>query len=387
MKWINKGGELEAYNAEQLEQEKFYVFGAGDIGRGLYVTLLHFQMFAGFIDNDVKKQENGFYGQQVHSYQWFLDNERDKTLIIAANEINEQEISRQLREDNCKFYLSGIFLNRVLPIYFLRKRDILFMNLAQICVTERCTLRCADCAHGCWAVDRNAKDIELEEVYASADLFFSKIDYIHEFVLIGGEPLLYGCLKEAVEYIGERYRNKMGTFSITSNGTITPDQALLDSCKKYKVLFRISNYVKAIPNLQGQYDKLEKIFLKEGINYNLGKAEEVWWNYGFTDTLPEESEEQLIQKFDRCMTPCRETRKGRLYFCVMARTVSDNLEYHIGEKDYLDLCSLPDGDLGRRILLEYNLGYSEKGYLEMCARCHGKDCRSYPVIAARQLRG
>ena len=112
----------------------------------------------------------------------------------------------------------------------------------------------------------------------------------------------------------------------------------------------------------------------------------MWWNYGFTDALQEESEEQLIRKFDRCMTPCRETRNGKLYFCVMARTISDNLGYHIGENDFLDLVSLPDGDLGRRILLEYNLGYSEKGYLGMCARCHGKDCRNYPVMAARQLR-
>ena len=386
MKWMNRGEELNEYKAEKLEHEKFYVFGAGDLGRGLYVTLSFFGMFAGFIDNDVQKQKNGFYGQLVQSYQWFLENERDKTLIIAANEANEQEISRQLREDNCKFFLSGIFLNSVLPIYFFQKKKILFMNLAQICVTERCTLRCADCAHGCWAVDRNAKDMELEEIYVSADLFFSKIDYIHEFVLIGGEPLLYEHLKEAVEYIGEKYRNKMGTFSITSNGTILPDQALVDNCKKYRVLFRISNYVKAIPNLQGQYNKLEKIFLKEGVDYHFSKAEEVWWNYGFTDKLQEESEEQLIRKFDRCMTPCRETRNGKLYFCVMARTVSDNLGYHIGENDFLDLGLLPDGDLGRRILLEYNLGYSEKGYLEMCARCHGKDCRNYPVMAARQLR-
>ena len=149
---------------------------------------------------------------------------------------------------------------------------------------------------------------------------------------------------------------------------------------------RISNYVKAIPALHGQYDKLDRILSEAGVDYYLGKAEEVWWDYGFSDTLQEESAEHLIQKFDQCMTPCRETRNGKLYYCVMARTVSDNLGYHIGEDDFLDLESLPEGDLGRRILLEYNLGYSEKGYLEMCAKCRGKDCRNYPVTAAEQLR-
>lgn len=386
MRWVNKGHELKTYRLQQQTAEKFYVFGAGDIGRGLYVTLSHFQMFAGFIDNDVQKQKSGFCGQTVHSYSWFLENEKNGTLIIAANETNEKEISRQLQKDCCMFYLSGIFLGKILPLMLFQTKDFLFMNLAQICVTERCTLSCAKCAHACWAVDKNAEDIKLEEVCLSADTFFSRIDYIHEFVLIGGEPLLYRHLKEAVQYIGDKYRDKMGTFSITTNGTITPDQALLDCCKKYQVLFRISNYVKAIPVLHGQYDKLEKTFSETGVEYYLGKAEEEWWDYGFTIALQEEDTEQLIQKFDRCMTPCRETRNGKLYYCVMARTVSDNLGYHIGADDCLDLRSLPEGGLGRRILLEYNLGYSEKGYLEMCARCRGKDCRNYPVMAAEQLR-
>lgn len=57
---MNRGEELNEYKAEKLEHEKFYVFGAGDIGRGLYVTLSFFGMFAGFIDNDVQKQKNGF---------------------------------------------------------------------------------------------------------------------------------------------------------------------------------------------------------------------------------------------------------------------------------------------------------------------------------------
>lgn len=66
--------------------------------------------------------------------------------------------------------------------------------------------------------------------------FFSKVNYIHEFVLIGGEPLLYKYLADAVEYIGSKYRNQMSVFSITSNGTITPSKDLLEKCKEYGVL-------------------------------------------------------------------------------------------------------------------------------------------------------
>ncbi len=40
-------------------------------------------------------------------------------------------------------------------------------------------------------------------------MFFSKVDYIQEFVLIGGEPLLYEKLPQVIEYIGSKYRNQI----------------------------------------------------------------------------------------------------------------------------------------------------------------------------------
>ena len=65
----------------------------------------------------------------------------------------------------------------------------------------------------------------------------------------------------------------------------------------------------------------------------------------------------------------------------MARSVSDNLNYHIGEKDYLDLDELDQ----KKVLLEFTLGYSEKGYLDMCNYCNGVEARNYPIPAAEQM--
>lgn len=31
------------------------------------------------------------------------------------------------------------------------------------------------------------------------------------------------------------------------------------------------------------------------------------------------------------------------------------------------------------------MGYSEKGYLDMCRYCHGADCYNYLIPAAQQL--
>lgn len=69
----------------------------------------------------------------------------------------------------------------------------------------------------------------------------------------------------------------------------------------------------------------------------------------------------------------------------MARSVSDNLNFNVGKDDYLDFNQLT-GENWKRELLEYTLGYSEKGYLDMCRYCHGADCYNYLIPAAEQLK-
>lgn len=261
------------------------------------------------------------------------------------------------------------------------------MNLAQICLTERCTLRCRDCAHACFAVKRDAEDMDLDEVKTTCDDFFSRIDYIHEFVLIGGEPLLYKDLDCVIAYIGEHYRDKIGIFSITTNGTMIPNEKILHSSALYDVYFRISNYSRAIPRLSRRYEELLSLLNSRKISYYFGKAEEGWVDYGFKTYRDLGDAEHLIRKFDLCATPCREIRNSRLYYCVMARTNVDNLHLDIGEDDYLNLANLPEGDEGKRIILEYNLGYSDKGYLDACAYCRGAESYHFPIEAATQVEG
>lgn len=390
MKWTEKGNEKIDYKVFEEEFFKgglgFYVFGAGDIGHGVHVSLSRFGLFKGFIDNDKNKQQSGFYGERVYSYDEFLTRYTTEKVIIAATPQNEMDIKEQLSRDNVACIGATLFLNKILPSYLFFEQNIMMMNLAQICLTERCSLKCEKCAHACYAVDNNSKDMGLERVKKTADLFFEHIDYIQEFVLIGGEPLLYKDLAKVVEYIGKKYRIKMGIFSITTNGTIMPDLDLVKKCKEYKVFWRISNYSVVLSNLEEKHKKIIEVLSDNCIDYYLGKPEEEWWDYGFDEQLPACTEIELINRFDECDTPCRETRDGKIYFCVMARTVSDNLDLNIGKDDYLDMQTLPEGAEGRRIFFEYNMGYSDKGYLSMCAKCRGKDCENYPVQAAKQAK-
>lgn len=392
MKWNKKGHEFDAVAERLLEdQEKYehiYVFGAGLIGARLVVLMQSYGILAGFIDNDIQKQHSGYKGFPVYSLEE-CRKQRKGFIIIAASDQNITDITKQLEkaglsEEN-DFLPYTRFFHVVFPIISVYLFHKVYVEIAQISLTERCTLKCRKCAHGCFAVDNSRSvDLTIEQVYKSADSFFGKVDFIYEFVLIGGEPLLYGHLADSIRYIGERYRKQIGIFSITTNGTVLPDDETLKLCREYGVMFRISNYSATMPKLKDIYQKLINLLVENKVAYVLGAEEKEWMDYGFDYVNRNADAAELISVFDACNTPCREVRENKYYFCVMARSVSDNMGFGVGKDDYLDLDALT-GENAQRELLEFNFGYSEKGYVDMCNYCHGADSKKYPIPVAEQV--
>ena len=393
MKWQNKGHEFDQKAEELLKNpEKFrhiYIFGAGLIGADLIPMMQAYGILEGFIDNNIQKQYSGYHGFRVYSIEEYR-NMQGGFVIIAASDQNIPDIAEQLEKlqlsEGEDFVSHTRFCNEIFPIVSVYLFHKTYVNTAQISLTERCSLRCRKCAHGCFAVDnRKADDLTIEQACRSADAFFSKVDFIYEFVLIGGEPLLYRQLPEIIRYIGKKYRERIGIFSITTNGTILPGEETLQVCKDYHVLFRISNYSVAVPGLRERYKKLTNLLDQNAVAYDLGMEEREWMDYGFEYVDRGADTAELTRVFDACKTLCREVRGNRYYFCVMARSVSENMGFGIGMDNYLDLDSLTGEDC-QRVLLEFDLGYSEKGYLDMCRHCHGADAVKYPVPVAEQAK-
>lgn len=393
MKWKNKYHEFEETAQEIVfnfknKKETFYIFGAGIIGKELLKVVGHFGCFDGFIDNSEEKIKSGYLNRKVIGFKEYLDHDLNGMIIVAASENNEKLIEKELvgsgKIHGKDFYFYSEFMNYYFPILCAYHYKKVFLHLAQISLTERCTLKCEKCAHACHLVDIRSNDMELEEVYDSLDTFFSKVDFIKEFVLIGGEPLLYAELDKAIKYVGERYREKIGVFSITTNATIVPNDQVLEQSRKYDVWFRISNYSVQIPKMAIAQEKLIQKLKERSVEYILEKPEHLWRDYGFDSVDHGNDEKKLMSVFDGCKTVCREIRKNKFYYCVSARAVSENANKNIGQTDYLDFNKLSPKSYLYEIL-EFNLGFSEKGYLDMCRYCHGSEAYKYPVPAAKQV--
>lgn len=391
MRWKNKGHEFDMLG-KRLEEEykkrnQICIFGAGILGKWLNTFLRKYKCVKCFIDNDINKQEKIYEGKEVISFVEYLERDGKSWIVIAADKKNIPIIREQLEKEKLildyDFFELEKFIKEIFPIVSVYCLNKTYIELAQICLTERCTLKCKKCAHACYAVDKNAQDLTLEQVFESADVFFEKVDWILEFVLMGGEPFLYKDLDKVIEYIGNNYRDQMMIYSITTNGTIKPSQQILNLCRKYKCMFRISNYSYQIPRLEEKYEQLIEILKKNQIEYSINPPEHEWMDYGFEYVENGGKKEELIKIFDACRTPCREIRENRFYYCVMARSVSDNLNYKIGEDDFLDMNGLDDDY--KKVLLEFTSGYSDKGYLDMCNHCHGADSKKYLIPVAEQI--
>ena len=155
----------------------------------------------------------------------------------------------------------------------------------------------------------------------------------------------------------------------------------MELCKKYNVQIHISNYSITLPRLEKHYDKLCTALAQNKVSYVLDNKEYLWMDYGFETVNRAGNQEELIRVFDACKTPCREIRGDKLYYCVMARSVSDNLNLGVGQDDYLDLNKIDD----KKVIEEFLIGYSEKGYLDMCRHCNGADAHKFPIPVAEQL--
>ena len=393
MKWDNKLHQCDGSKNKLLYRfsQGVYIYGAGVIGIQLSNVLKKYGLCRGFIDNNIYKQNTYVNGLPVISYDEYINSPNKVVIVITMSAKNVTMVMRSLitfgfvREYD--FFCKEEFLANVLPIILWYRHNELFLPLAQISLTERCTLKCKKCAHGCFNVPKDYPDLGFERVCASADNFFRYVDFIDEFVLIGGEPLLYKDLSEVVKYIGERYRDKMNIFSITSNGTIIPSDELLLVCKKYNVMFRISNYTVSLPRLKKQHEKLAAKMAEYEVEMKLGPADHHWMDYGFDYVKRDCDDDELVAVFDACHTPCHEVQDDKFYYCVMAHTVANNLHFDVGKDDYFLLENLSGEQLEKRkeLFLEYTLGYSDKGHLDMCRYCNGAEAKKYLIPVAEQV--
>lgn len=211
---------------------------------------------------------------------------------------------------------------------------------------------------------------EWEQLTKDVDLFFSCVDYIMLFHVSGGEPMLYKHTADLIEYIDKNYGHKIGTLRTVTNGTVVPKEEVLDKLSKCNIEITVDDYREAVPRFNNRFDQLIEKLEEYNIKYYINKAE------SWIDLAPDTTdysklpEEELIQHRDSCSQSWEELRDGKIYSCNYAAYAT--VAGIAGEQDLEETYNLEKFTLEKKKeLVEFRLGYTEKGYTNFCKKCRG----------------
>ena len=133
--------------------------------------------------------------------------------------------------------------------------DKIYMRSLDVMLTTKCSLKCRNCSNLMqYYVD--PKNTSYEKILSALKILDENVDYISEYRVIGGEPLMNKDWANIVNKISEY--NAEATIYIYTNATIAPKDDQLESFKGKKVNFIITDYGDLSRNINTMTEKLKK---------------------------------------------------------------------------------------------------------------------------------
>lgn len=374
MKWYNRGHEFDEFTKRFSDDERMWIYGAGEYGKKLYRLLKQLKIKTSFVDGDRQKQLAGCLGEVVISPVEFFAKKRKVHVIIAALPPFDEEIRLILVEhgyrEQIDFWEMENFCQSVLPVYLLYKKDLLYMDSVGFLPTTVCNLNCEACLNFT-GYNKHQKHRDLDEAKRTLRTYFQAVDYVRLFSYTGGEPLLYPYTDELLEYIGSQFSEQIHVLGVSTNCTIMPKDSTCEILYKYGFHVFLDDYSQYVEKSRELIPKIVEKLEKFHIQYSLNSGLEVYW----IDLAPYEtdnsrlSEEEMIEYRNKCAAPFRELRDERLYSCNYASFAIKAGIQKENDNDWYDLKTVTDNK--KKELLEFILGYTEKGYVDFCRRCAG----------------
>lgn len=362
MKWKNKGRELELLAREWDLSNPYYIWGTSNSADYLVRCFCDELRIISFVDGNRNKQ-GGYYKEKeivgldaIH---------KDHKIVIASEAYSE--ISIELSKKGFKEKKDYIDYSVFIGLNKYYREDKVFLSRTDLSLTSRCNLKCENC-NMFMPYFREAKDKSIEEIKRDLDLYFTWVDQVRNFYLLGGEPFLYKDLYDVLDYMENHYLNKADRLWLFSNGTVLPKKEIIEKIIKMRVKIEIGDYHINNPKLKPKVEQFVELLEKNNIPYNR-KTDASWLDFGVGSFRHSFNEGELIRYFDRCYPPFRALHNGKFYYChINAGAVNAGLYEH----DETDCFDLSGYDKDRRVeLVEYNMGYNQKGYLSLCRNCRG----------------
>lgn len=362
MKWTNKGHQFDEVAKEILSEEsKYYLWGKGAYGLKFYEEFNDEIEIIGFVDINIDKQNNNSDNIPTFNYD-VLNSESNIKIIVTCS--YESQIFPILEEKGFKRNKDFFMYSEFTSIYKMYKYNKLNLFSIAYQITEKCTLMCTKCV----SLTPHLKKLNntpKEKIMKDLESTFKVVDNISVLSLSGGDTLLYPDLDELLEKIGEKYYKKgVSNIEIMTNAVIFPSDKTIELIKKYSILVRFSDYGKQTKDRQ-KIDQFIELMKTNGIAYDKVNFTN-WVDFGY----PQQTNniKNLPEFFDKCNNRnCNAIYDNKIFNCAIIIHPNKIGHCNFSEHDYFDLSK----NSNKKELLEFFLGYTEKGYLEYCKKCNG----------------
>ena len=230
------------------------------------------------VDSDKEKCNCEFKGISVKHVDDVKDDLKNYKIVIMTANRNAALVGEDLEKFGLQSGKDFCSMEQFLTEWFWNYKKKVCLMEVHSTITSRCTLKCKHCnmfmPYYREHVDYTAKDI-LEDL----ELLFRHVDYIVAYEILGGEPLINGELADMIRQIGDRYGNRIGNIGIITNGTLLPDEQLIEISKKYNVKYDFSDYTDVV-DYKKRFDSAVKIVSDAGLRYSVNRSLR-WCDFGF----------------------------------------------------------------------------------------------------------
>lgn len=397
MIWNNPGHELDEIGNEFLKIKNIRIFGFDEVARKTY----DFIKWLGIIDDfdinfiwDETEHEDiivpdVFCGKCVVTYNCSSSIEEiidtnENTIIVLQDRKQTRRLER-IRKIGAKqvFFMNPShlgkdnFVQNFICIYMMYKYGKLVSHWTNYLITMRCNLNCNYCLNYNNFL-KNQEDVPLNLFREHFQILFSKFDYLYSLHFSGGETQLTKDLIEKIDIVNQ-YRDRIFDFFIITNGTIIPDDKVLEAVKLSGGWFLIDDYSESVKN--SKIDEIKNKLDQYGIGYVVSKAS-YWFDLSI-DTYRHEysSNDDLVQHKNNCHNYLHEFADGNIYSCCYQEYAYRAGKGILDDGDYISI-----RDNSKMEILEFRQGYSLNGFTSLCHRCRGLGDTAKKVDVAVQIR-
>ena len=385
----------ESFNRNCLQEKKrIIVYGAGRYGELAFHGLKALGITVDFfVDRSLCGKK--FLGAEVISPDNLGDYAHDIFLIASLNYF--QDMYLNLKSIDAEYVYDILDLLKLdydesaLSEYLLDEKhniskyenvinnmdlDKLIVNHVELVLTEKCSLRCKDCAN-LMQYYQAPEHIPCAEIIETFDRFLDAIDCLLDLRLLGGEPFLYKDLDKILE----RYKDddRIKRITIYTNSTIIPSDAVLKSLSHKKVFVHQSNY----GAVSRKVNELDSLFTMNNVQHYIHVYEK-WLDVG----IPERhnyTEDALKEIFNDCiMAKCFSFYRGRLYLCPRAAHGGGLGFFKNKDNEFVDFNECVRNRDEKRS--EISAFMQKSDYIEACRYCNGSSSRTREIDAAVQMR-